>query len=263
MSLMAWQGAVLDLVARGREPSSVGLTSSEEAWLRIAASHRGTLVTRAVAISRRAERLARAVPLTLRALRELGLEDRLVAAYQQATSPSSSYLVPEGLQFLDFVERVAVPFPHLSTVLELERAVLVARATPWPDDADRLPYPGCWLERPDHGRAVATAADPNQLVLALVAGQPLPDEGSGRGLVLVGPGIEGHVRVAQPDEERILSAIVGPTPFVEVVLTPRDHATVVQLVAEGVVAHRVPRTSHRSPRPEAARPLGPDRGAAS
>ncbi len=238
MSLASWQAGLVDLVARGAPRPDPRRTDQESAWFAHLAERPGTTVTRAVAASWRAERLSRTTALSLLFLSRLGLESRVVAAYGQATMAPSSYLVPEGLQFLDFVERIAPAHPHLRSILELERAILLARAEPWVPPVP-MPRGTGWLDRQQGGAAVVFDAEPRELLVALATGAPLPAERSGTGSVLVGPGLDAPFRVAHPHERRVLAALEGPRPYAEVVVHPGDTRAVEGLVEAGVVRHRL------------------------
>lgn len=245
MTLAAWQTAVVELVSGRRVRSDDRLSPNEEAWLHRVADAPGTDLTRTVATTWRIERLGRAAPLTLLLLRRLGCEPRVVRAYVDATLAPSAYLIPEGLQFLAFVERVAPMQPHLAEVLELERRALLARSAPWSEPSPVRRATG-WLDRDGRGAAIEVVADPEELLVALVTGRSLPAAGSGAGTLLVGPGVDGAFRVADVAERRVLHEVPGPRPYVEVVTTPAAAHAVERLVRAGVLAHRPNAAAHPS-----------------
>lgn len=232
-----WQVAVIDLVAGRHVGPGGGLSPREEAWLDQVSAAPDHERSRTARTSWRIERLTRATPLTLLLLRQLGCEHRVVEAYVVATAAPSPQLIPEGLQFLAFVERVATREPHLFEILELERQALLARAVPWtaPPEARRATG---WLDRSSSGAAIEVEAEPQELLVAVVTGRPLPRLGSGSGTLLVGPGVDRKFRVADVAERRVLREVPGPRPYVEVVTTAAAADAVERLVAAGVLEHR-------------------------
>ena len=198
---------VIDLVA-GRHVGPGGwLSPREEAWLGQVDAAPDRERSRSALTSWRIERLSRATPLTLLMLRQLGCEHRVVEAYVVATAAPSSQLIPEGLQFLAFVERVATREPHLFELLDLERQALLARAVPWTAPPAVRRATG-WLDRGSLGAAIEVGAEPEELLVAVVTGRPLPRPGSGSGTLLVGPGRRREVPRGRP--RRASGAARGP-----------------------------------------------------
>lgn len=255
MSLTSWQSALVELVSHDAGPPDPhhDLSPRERDWLAMAAEHRGTEVTRDVVRSWRWQRVGRSVPLTLLTLRRCGLLEAARVGYLAATFAPSSYAHAEGRQFLDFLDEVhhdpadgAPGHPdraHLATIVELERAVLSARASTWttnirasrPDDAV---VPGV-------GGLVRAGCDARELLRGLLGGSALPAPGSGHGAFLVAPGIAGCFREATAGEIRALT-LVGPgCEVVEVVgLWPNDLIDVVTLTrleAIGALVRQPPR----------------------
>ncbi len=243
MSLAGWPKPLIDL-ATGRSRRASRRSGGELEWGDGVVS--GDVVALAVqeATDRRARQLGAAAPLTLLLLRRLDLDRRVVQAYLRATLAPSPHLVPEGLQFLEFVGRASPRYPHLATVVALERCALHASSAPWAPPTARPP--SGWLDRDPRGAEILTDAAPGALLGALVSGAPLPPEapdGEG-GSIVVGPGLEGRFRVADGAERRVLDVVTGARPYVEVVVTASDAGAVRRLVAAGVLAHRAEATPH-------------------
>lgn len=255
MSLTSWQSAVVELVSHAAAPSErhPDLDPRERQWLEMAAEHPGTAVTRDVVRSWRWQRVGRSVPLTLLALRRCGLLESTRVGYLASTFAPSSYAHAEGRQFLAFLDDGrhdpadgAPGHPdrvHLATIIELERAVLTARASTWttnirasrPDDAV---VPGV-------GGLVRAGCDVRELLRGLLAGTAMPAPGSGHGAFLVAPGIAGCFREATAGEIRALT-LVGPGCEVAEVagLWPNDQIDVVTLTrleAIGALVREPPR----------------------
>lgn len=128
--------------------------------------------------------------------------------------------------------------PHGAELLEIAHAIIAARTTGPVPVCARLGGTGGWLDRGHAGAAVPVGADPEALLRAFALGHTAPPEGSGRGVVLVGPGVDGTVRAATAEEGRMVAAVDGPRPYAEVVLDAADRRMVERLVQEGVLTHR-------------------------
>ena len=242
MSLLAWQGALVELIGGGESAlSGRGLSPTEAAWFRTVADAPGTRMTRAVAASWRVERVSRSTPLTLLALAALGLRSSMLSAYCRQTRPRSSYLVTEGLAFLDFVNDRQTEDPHLRAMTALDRAILRARITNWrgPDRTGHVDAPvmaNDWIQSTAGGAVVEVHADPRALLLALVSQSPLPEPGDVTGAFVVGPGIEGRFREASAAEARVYAAAAVGASVADVVQATEDGPVLDCLVQAGVLS---------------------------
>lgn len=245
MSLLAWQGALVELIGGGEtERSDRGLSTTEAAWFQSLADAPGTRITQAVAASWRAERVSRSAPLTLLALGALGVQSSTLSAYSRQTRARSSYLVTEGLAFLDFVDDRQTGDLHLQSIVALDRAVLRARISPWrgPDWPGYSTKPGTaddWVAAAPGGAVVEVHADPRALLLALISQSPLPEPREGTGAFVVGPGIEGRFREAAANEARVYAAAARGGYVSDVVPATADVPVMDHLVQEGVLLRRV------------------------
>jgi hypothetical protein len=186
----------------------------------------------------RAERLRRAVPCTSAYLAIEGTQERILAAYLGARLPTSVHVVAEGYRFLDFVERIAPPLAHLTEIVALDRALLLAHASrPHPSRERRarpaVDAPVEIVSRHPAAAVIEFEADPTELLDALLTGTSLPLAGSGRGAVVVGPGVPGLYRIATPDEERLVSALGDG--LTAAVVSPVDADVARDLIAAGVL----------------------------
>jgi hypothetical protein len=188
MSLGDWQAAVGGLVvtrASGRPTGSVldglRLTAGERDWLNGLAGSPGFEVTCRVQRWWRGVRLRWAARLTLGAL-GAGRSARVIDAYLDAVPAFSLFFVPEALRFLEFAPAAAPEVPHLASVARFEHALLSTTQVVTGSAAAGV------------GEVVAFAAPPEELLDAILSGDPLPPVGE-EYLVLVSASLPHRWRV--------------------------------------------------------------------
>jgi hypothetical protein len=185
MALVDLQSALGSLVVARASALDRGLdlTTQERAWLQQLTGSAGFGVTCYIQRWWRETRLHLAARLTLAVLGpERGAE--LLAAYLDRVPVSSLFFIPEAVGFLDFVLGQGLEIPHLEAVARFERAVLLAA------QAVSLP------PAPSNAVVVEFAAPPDQVLWALVRGEPLPSPGEHVFGVLVAPWLPGLWRLA-------------------------------------------------------------------
>lgn len=245
MTLAGWQAEVVELVSMGRRsPAATDPTRAEQRSIAEIEGSAGLAVTRAVGTAWRADRLRRAVPLTIGYLVSRGTAERILSAYHAATRAPSPHPIAEGLQFLDFVSQIAPPLPHLPELMALERAVLRAHSSAWrrqPAPAGTRVAPLVALN-PD-AALIRVEANPAELLLAAMTGEALPPPGTGQGEILVGPGIAGLMRLATRREAHLVSLIAARRSLVPAIASAADEDVLQGLLDAGVLVlddgHRV------------------------
>jgi hypothetical protein len=205
VSLAAWQRDLTSLIVTGAAELGADLTDSERGWLGGLRGD-GLVLTRTVLRGWRAQRVGMCAPVTIAALGERAAE--LVDDYLRRTRPPSSFIVREGLQFLDTVgaRSVDLGVAHLDSILALERALLVRRL----HEATPSTSTGEWLARHPAGAVIGFRADLAVLLRALLCGGEVPAEGSGEGVVLVAPGLDAGMRLVDPEEAALFALLERP-----------------------------------------------------
>ncbi len=167
MPLADFQTALGMVVAVGATPqplptSQLNLTPEETAWLHSLGDTAGLQVTCAIQRWWRETRLRDLARLTIAAL---GKDQAagLIATYLTRNVCTSLFFLPETLAFLSFIES-QTDHPHLAALAQFERALLLAK-----EEAGR--------SAPAHERTttiIQFAAPPQEILAALLQGQPLP-----------------------------------------------------------------------------------------
>ena len=144
---------------------SLPLTNDEQHWLASLPAARGFQVTCDIQRWWRETRLRETARLTLAAL---GVEqaNELITAYLSTHLCTSLFFLPETFDFLSFVRHTSNQ-PHLSSVVEFERALLLAR-----EEAARNADEGAQTVTET---IVTFAAPPEAVLAALLQGHALPE----------------------------------------------------------------------------------------
>lgn len=209
MALRDWQLALGQLVearAAGRDPGPVRaalagleLDDAERTWLADVTGTRGFALTSFVPRWWRDTRVARSARLTFAAL---GAQAHArLCDYQRAVPGFTLFFVPEGIAFIEYVETLDVP-AVVHAVARFERAMwnlrleLPARSAPGAparlDDGPVMRHPAAAV--------IAFEAAPDQVLAALLHGQPLPERAAEPHHALVAPGLPGLWRTATREE---------------------------------------------------------------
>jgi hypothetical protein len=222
MALRDWQLALGQLVearAAGRDHApapallaGLELSGAERTWLEEVTATPGFALTSFVPRWWRDTRVARSARLTLAAL---GAEAAArLDDYRRAVPNFTLFFVPEGIAFTEYVETLAVP-AVVHAVARFERAmwnvrlgVPVAASTAAAEaGAPGSPSlePGAALDdeplvRHPAAAVIAFEAAPDQVLAALLQGQPLPDPDAEPHHALVAPGLPGRWRSASSAE---------------------------------------------------------------
>lgn len=188
--------------ARQAALDALALTSAESDWLASLPGTRGFQVTCDIQRWWRETRLRETARLTLAAL---GAEqaNTMLTAYLSAHLCNSLFFLPETLLFLTFVARNTAP--HISTIAQFEYALLNARETA----ARSLEQEQTPPELLSESTIVVFSAPPEQVLTALLQGQPLPEIQTERFPVRVSPGLPHFwqpVTADEPDYAQILRA---------------------------------------------------------
>ena len=157
--------------------ASLPLTKDELDWLALLPEARGFKVTCDIQRWWRETRLRETARLTLAAL-EMEQAHAMLTAYLSAHLCNSLFFLPETLAFLSFVMRT-IAHPHLSSVAQFERALLLARE----EATHRLEEN---IQTPSSGDTIVIfAAPPEEVLAALLQGHTLPELRAERFPVLV------------------------------------------------------------------------------
>lgn len=187
----------------------IDLTDEERGWLGHLPGEPGFEVTCFVQRWWRGTGLGLTVRLTLAVLGpERGRE--LLEAYLDAVPNSSIFFIPEAMEFLDFVRRTAPEFPHLESIARFERARLKAA------EAASMACPPLTglldthrsrrIRRNESADLVSFGASAEELLGALIMGQPLPVADGRMFPILVAPHLPHLWRPATRDEEHLWDA---------------------------------------------------------
>jgi len=211
MSLSAWQSALVALVSGSPGPAAAELSDAERDWLATAAQSKGLRLTRTIQRSWRRMRLQSALRLTW-AQFPLAQRDELVTAYLDTVPCTSFFDIPEACAFLRYVQPRLPPLPHLASLCCFEGALLAATAEaafpvrrPEPPALDRrlAPHPAAAL--------IWFTGSPEELLAAVLTGQPLPRPEATNYPVLVAAGIAQRFRDATDAEVTVHNALAqGP-----------------------------------------------------
>lgn len=219
MTLREWQTALGTLVvagASGARPSScqfealtgLRLTAAEHAWLAQVVDTPGFVITCDVQRWWRETRLQWTARLTLAAVGP-DTGEQLLKAYIETVPCASLFFLPEAMGFLDFLTHTVPMRPHLETVVQFERALLLAAAAaplPLSTTQDVTEFlPSRQLHCHPAAALVTFAAPPETLLGALIQGTPLPVPSREIFPILVAPGLPHLWRPATADEARVFA----------------------------------------------------------
>ena len=164
--MVASQAAARQLpVTTQTQLDALALTKDEQHWLASLPNSRGFQVTCDIQRWWRETRLRETARLTLAAL-GADKATALITAYLCTHLCHSLFFLPETLDFLSFVLGTS-DHPHLSSVAQFERALLLAR-----EEAARSVEEGA---QPVTETIVTFAAPPEEVLAALLQGHALPE----------------------------------------------------------------------------------------
>ena len=193
MPLADFQAALGTIVAVGatanRLPiAQLNLTRAEAGWLDSLHDASGFKVTCAIQRWWRETRLRDLARLTIAAL---GTEAAapMINDYLQNNLCTSLFFLPETLRFLQFVES-QTNHPHLASIAQFEHALLLAK------EEAAQPTPAA-----ERAMTIVTfAAPPEEILAAVLQGQPLPESRAEAFPVLISSLLPHFWRPALPQE---------------------------------------------------------------
>lgn len=178
MPLADFQAALGSLIASATTSNALQfnglkLSSNEAEWLQSLSDTPGFQVTCAIQRWWRETRLRDLARLTIAALGKDSAA-RIIAIYLQRHACTSLFFLPETLAFLRFVAD-HTDHPHLSAIAQFESALLLAKE----EALHSTPSSQAMM------RYVEFAAPPEEILVALFQGLPLPECHSERFVVRV------------------------------------------------------------------------------
>jgi hypothetical protein len=189
--------------AAGNPGNGIGelnLTLDERQWLAQLAFSSGLAVTCHIQRWWRETRLRWTLRLTLTLL---GPEKsaEMIDLYLHAVPPTSLFFNPEALAFLDFALEANLTIRHLRAIATFERALLVAAEARLSVAEDRasVTFPGAVRPWPE-AALIQFEARPEELLGAILFGQPTPESSGQPHWVMVDPGLPALWRPVTQDE---------------------------------------------------------------
>ena len=175
------------------------LSENEEVWLSSLRTAPGFKVTCAIQQWWRETRLRDLARLTIVAL---GKERaaKLIGDYLKTNVCTSLFFLPETMAFLNYVA-TQTDHPHLIALAQFEQALLLAKE----QSVQSV------LIRDLTVRYIEFAAPPEEILAAVLRGQPLPEPRAERFPVLVSAGFPHFWRLATSTEVRQTSVCRSPT----------------------------------------------------
>ena len=167
----------------------------------------------------------------------LPIEQRrsLINEWVNTGGGTASFFASEAEAFLDFIAGHLPNPSHALTMSQVERATLRAREGSdhfVPPALSALNAPDCVLVAGRFAAMVQFWTDP-RLLLAAVAGHPLPPLSGDATSVLFAPGLDGLFRIATPEENALWERLATPTSLTTLLCEGHQRETIETLLIAG------------------------------
>jgi hypothetical protein len=213
MSLAILQIIMGELITKGGSTTlekDLDLSQSERDWLKSLEGSKGLLITCHIQSWWRKKRLKMYAPLTLQVLSDHNPE-RILDEYTHSVPCRSLFFVPEAISFLEYVSQTQTKIPHLCSIAQLEKALLIAKDA-FIESSPAEVTSTCLLKRKQiimnpSAAIVTVQAHPEKLIGSLLTRSTLPAiERSENFTLLIAPGLPNLWRVSTEEELEILSS---------------------------------------------------------